>query len=530
MPPEEPNSPSPAHGIASLTGREILAIVRHRAPLILLGGLLAGLAALGISLLQTPQYEAKASLLFRDPGFSQQFEGSQVLASGDPQRDAATNLSLVTLQSVADSTADDLNIGLSGNDIAHRVSAKPEGESDVVTLTATDTDPEVAAQIVNAFAENYIGFRQSADRMRVRRARVMIQRDLDQLSPAEKAGRVGQSLAKEVSKLRALEALQTGNAELVQRAEVPTTQASPKPVRTTAIAALLGSLLGVAITVGLERLNRRIRTPRELEDVFGVPILTTIGLNKSLAAGTAPIQELHHEAPEAFQMLRTRLRYFNVDRRIQSVLVTSPAPKDGKTTVSIRLALDAAASGLKTILIDADFHRSTVASRTGISSFPGLAEFLSGQSPLEDVIQSVDAGSTPGVNGDQPDDRRHLSIIAAGPEPPNSVELMESKRMVGLLEQLTQEYDLVVIDTPPVSRVADAIPLLRHVDGVILVGRIGVTTRDEGTHLVEQLAALDAPVLGVVANGVAAWTYRSYYGYYKEEPSSAESAEVVVHD
>ena len=178
-------------------------------------------------------------------------------------------------------------------------------------------------------------------------------------------------------------------------------------------------------------------------------------------------------------MLRARLRYFNVDRDIHSVLVTSAAPGEGKTTVAWNLAASSAGAGSRTILLEADFHQPSIAARIGIRPRPGLSELLSGQSSLAESVQQVTVENRQnGKTG-----MRQLDVIVAGSHPPNPVELLESDGMARLLEDLSGDYDLVVIDSPPLPILADAIPLAKMVNGVIIVGRVNKTTRDEAQAL-----------------------------------------------
>ena len=235
--------------------RRILAGLFRRAPLIVACTLLTAGAALVFSLLQTKQYTADASLLFRDPGFDQRLFGSSVAAAPDPTREAATNITLVSLEAVADRTAAALGGGLTGDEISNKVSVQSEGQSDVASIKATDPDPQFAATLANAFAENYIAFRRDADRRKVQQARNLVEADFARLSPAAQQSGEGQSLQRQISRLSTLEALQTGNAELVQRATVPTSPSSPKTVRNTILGWILGLLLGVGLALLLERLR-----------------------------------------------------------------------------------------------------------------------------------------------------------------------------------------------------------------------------------------------------------------------------------
>jgi capsular exopolysaccharide synthesis family protein len=494
----------------------ILAGLLRRAPLIVACTLLTAAAALIFSLAQTKQYTADATLLFRDPGFDQRIFGSSDVAAPDPTREAATNITLVSLDAVADRTAADLGGGVTGDEVSNKVSVESQGQADVASINATDPNPEFAATLANAFAQNYISFRRAADRRKVQQARALVTADFNRLPPAEQQGSEGQSLQRQISRLSTLEALQTGNAELVQHATVPTSPSSPKTVRNTALAWILGLFLGVALAALWERLDRRLRRPTEFEETFSMPMLTEVPESKSLSRSSNGIGELFATEGGAFQMLRARLRYFNVDRDIHSVLLTSAAPGEGKTTIAWNLAASAASSGSGTILLEADFHQPSIARQTGTRAQPGLSELLSGQSTLAESVQRVTVENR--QNGTEA--LRQLDVIVAGSHPPNPVELLESEGMARLLEKLTDDYDLVVIDSPPLPIVADVIPLAKLVNGVIVVGRVNKTTRDEAQALHAQLESLDAPVLGVVANRTSRGRgYSGYYGYGQRAPS-----------
>jgi polysaccharide biosynthesis transport protein len=494
--------------------RRILAGLIRRAPLIVACTLLTAGAALVFSLQQTKQYTADASLLFRDPGFDQRLFGSSA-PFVDPTREAATNISLVSLEAIANRTAATLGGGLTGDEISSKVSVQSESQSDVASIHATDPNPQFAATLANAFAENYIVFRRDADRRKVRQARKLVGADFARLPRAARQSGQGQSLQRQISKLSTLEALQTGNAELVQRAAVPGSPSSPKTVRNTILGLILGLLLGVSVALLLERLDRRLRQPKDFEEALGLPVLTVVPESKSLADnGTG---KLSTSEGEAFQMLRARLRYFNVGRDINSVLVTSAAAGEGKTTIAWNLAVSAAGAGLRTVLVEADFHQQTIAKQTP-NPLRGLSEILSGQSSLGSTVQRIPTENQ--QNGKQ--GIRHLDVIVSGSKPPNPMELLESEGMKRLVAKVSDDYDLVVIDSPPLPVLADAVPLTKMVNGVIVVGQINKTTREQAQALHEQLQSLKAPVLGMVANRMPRRRWSYAYGYGRGYSSKAE--------
>lgn len=497
-------------------------VFRTRIWLIAACTIMAGAAALAFSLAQEKQYSAASSLLFRDPGFDQRLFGSSSSQPWqDPAREAATNVRLASLDAVADRAADDLGGGLDGAVVSAMVDVEPEGQSDVVSITATDEDPEFAAEVANAFSRNYIVFRREADQAKVANAQRLVEAEYGRLDPEEQAGEEGQALQKQISDLATLEALQTGNAELVQEASPPSSPSSPQPLRNTIIGAVFGLLFGLGLALLRERLDRRLKDPGDLEDSFGLPILGEIPESRSLrhkrsdASEKLPVREA-----EAFRMLRTRLRYFNVDRELDSLLVTSASASDGKTTVAFYLARTAAVAGARTLLVEADLHEAALAAEFGLSPLPGLAEVLTHQASPESVIQELPVEDR--SNGLAA--TRTLDVIVAGVAPPNPLELVESAEMARLLDDLSEYYDLVIVDTPPAGVVADSLPLMKLVSGVILVGQLGKTTRDEATALREHLASMDVPALGVVLNRAKkrrGYSYGYSYGYGPEASRSS---------
>lgn len=489
----------------------VLGILRRRLWIIVGCVILVGGLALGFSLLQTKQYSSTASLLFRDPGFDQRLFGSDSTTGTDPNREAATNLDLVSLDAVADLTAVDLP-GLEGDDVSGMTTVEAKGASNVISITATDPDPEFAARVANAFAATYVEFRRQADRGQIADAVKLVTEEYEALPPDRQDSDEGQTLQKQIARLQALGALQTGNAEIVQSAEPADSPSEPKTSRNVIVGLFAGLLLGIAVAMLSERLDRRLRSIDDLERAFGLPLLASIPESGALMAGadsTTATADLPATDAEAFQMLRTRLRYFNVDRQIKVVMATSAAPDDGKSTTCWNLAAAAAETGQKAILIEADFRRPTSARRHGLAPSPGLAELLTRQTDLHTAKQRIPVVPSQGGHD------QTMDVITSGSPPPSPANLLGSVEMNSLLKVLSEHYDLVVVDAPPILVIADPIPLVGMVDGLIVVSRLNKTTTDQAERLSRQLQNLDAPTLGLVANrvkGDSAYGYGYYYG------------------
>jgi receptor protein-tyrosine kinase len=485
---------------------QTLRVLLKRWVLILFCGLLAAVAAVGISLTQPKEYTASSQLLFQNTQFDQQLFGSNFISPvADATSQQATNISLVALPTVAARTGASLHIP--ARVVASEVSISGVGQSNLAKVTVTDREPTRTARIANIYAQQYVLFRQQADRATVAAARRLVQRQLNALTPERRAGSVGQQLQNRANDLGVLASLQTGNAQVAQAAGVPTSPSSPKTARNGALGALLGLLVGLGLVFLMERLDRRVREPTELEQIYGAPVLATVAQSRALAAKRA--DALPSSEMDSFALLRARLRYFNVDRSVRSLLVTSAASGEGKSTVALNLALvESMVGDRKVVLFEADLRRPSVATRLGIRSTAGTSEILSGNASLEECLYSVELPQVNGSHGGAA-----LKVLTSGAIPPNPVELLSSQALVNLLNMLMQRFDLVIVDSPPMTLVSDAIPLVRYVSGVLIVARMGMITRSMGRHAAEQLHNLQAPVLGVVANAISPKEAAYYLGY-----------------
>jgi receptor protein-tyrosine kinase len=485
----------------------VLRMLRRRIGVVLLCAVLLPAAALAFSLSQEKEYSATASLLFRDPQLDQKLFGSTVFApSNDANREAATNAKLASLEVVSARTSKALGGTLAAGDIAAKILVEPAGQSDVVSITATDHSPAFAAKLANTFAQQFIAFRRDADRSKIASAQQLVTQQLKRLTASERTGPQGTALQTRGEQLQILAALQTGNAELVQPANTGTLS-SPKTKRNVIIAALFGIFMGCGLAVLLERLDRRLKDPKQVSDVYGRPVIGAVPESREIARTEQSFEDLPTNEAEPMRMLRANLRYFNVDHDVRSVLVTSAAPGEGKSTVAKHLASAAASTGERVLLLEADLRRPTLKTRMQLSGDNGLSQVLAGTRTLRSAIEQVEVAGSGG-------ERRILSVLASGPIPPNPTDLIESDRMRQVLKAVSEKYDLVVIDTPPTSVVSDAIPLVKSVDGVLVVSRLGKTTRDSSVHLRDQLNNLGAYVLGVVVNSVTRGSSSGYaYGY-----------------
>lgn len=471
-----------------------LTSARRNWVLLLICVLLVPAAALFYSLLQTTEYTAEATVLFTDD-----------VSETDPERVAATILQLGSLEQVSAQTATTLSqTGYDATEIGEKVEAEPAGMSDLIGISATDPDPVTAALIANEFAEQFIVFRRNANRERILESRALVQAEIEQLSPEEQESPAGQALAERWRELGVRAAVETGDAQVVQEATLPDSPSSPKTKLNIALGLLLGIVLGIGVALLRDQLDRSLKEAEEVEEAFRLPILATIPESPEIDALGLETEPAGEER-EAFGMLRANLHYFNlapsinsqVEQPINTVLVTSPSSQDGKTTVSWNLATVEARSGKKVLYVEADMRRPSLISALGLPAEEesGLSLVLAGALEPEAAIRQAQG----------------VDMISAGPPPPNPAELIDSPRMGDLLSWAKEKYDRVIIDTPPTTVVADAIPLTTQVDSVVVVVRLHHSSRDGVEQLRDQLAHTESTTIGIVINGVAPRPDNSYY-------------------
>jgi capsular exopolysaccharide synthesis family protein len=495
--------------------RELARVVRARRWLVLLVTLAAAGAALALSLAADEHYESSATLLFGPPATAD-FLGPGVGDEPEPERAAATRAELLTLDAVARRAARALGAGFTEERVAESVSVDARKGADVAEVTATAGDPREAARIANAYAREFIAFRRDADRTEITRGIARLREELARIPFDEENRAARASLQARLADLRAALPLQTGNAEVVESAE-PAGRSDRRNVeRNVALGGVLGLLLALGLAWVLERADRRVKTVEELEELYELPVLARIPRSRQLRKGIkrGAAGDLLKKASgftmeaEAFRMLRAALRYFNVDRDIRSILVVSPMPNDGKSTVARVLAASMATMGDRVVLVDADLRRHAGAPRDDEVG-EGLSLVLAGFD-LDDALTEVDLAFDP-----LSEEPRSMAELPSGPSPPNPAELLESERMGYVLRELEASFDVVIIDTPALGSVSDALALVPKVSAVLIVSGLNQTTRNAALALRREIAMLGARPVGVVANFATSEDEADTYGYYR---------------
>ncbi len=464
-------------------------------------------AALAVTLASTKQYEATAKLLLRDDEpIDALLDRASVPA--DPERETNTKVALIKLETVADRVRDKLGLQASGEEVLTKVTTEVEGNSDIVLITAQDEDPRRSAAIANEFASEYVDFRQQSARAGIDQAANLARSRLQSMTPEQRTSEEGRQLEARLRELEIAASLQTGGAEVVRRASVPTSAANLGPLRMGILAAFLGMALAVGVALLLEFLDRRIRDEDEAQAVLKVPLLATIPRPPRDDHGTGVGGDKHQQ--EACGTLAANVLFSSRGRELDAVLITSPGAGDGKTSLVFGLARALTLLGQSVIAIEADLRHPRFVQVCNLQQQGGLSSVLAGVGRLDHELVDVDAWTL----GERSEDGRKrgafFSVLPAGPVPPTASGMLSRPAMREVVADCRRRADIVLIDSAPVGLVHDPITLVNVVDATILVSRLNWTTRDAARRALRLLSQVDAPLLGVALTGTA--RQGSYYG------------------
>jgi polysaccharide biosynthesis transport protein len=493
----------------------VLAVLRRRALIVVATVLLCGGAAAAFAYANRDRYESTAKLLFRQTigpeGTALELQPPYVDADNLAQDD----VQIVGSRRVAAATARELRTlggDVSVDDVERDVDVSGTKDSEVVDVVAEAGSPERAALLANVYARTAVGLIRQDDREQALATLSSVRRQLAQ-DPSPDAR---ERLSARAERLQTIADAGLGSPRIIQPGYAPTSP-SGSPVQTIVLGSLLGLLLGGGLALLREQGDRRLHRADEVSAAFDAPVLTTVPRNRALKRHRR-FADLPLEVAEAFRMLLMNLRYAESEP-VRSALVTSSRSREGKTTVAWNLACAAGSSGLAVALVEADLRRPSIAERYDLKREPGLAEALSGEISVAEALQAVPLSPDGKSNGYS----RRLDVLVAGKPPPDPWALMQSPAMARLLEVLKQHHDLVVLDTGPIPHVADAISLLRRVDGVLVTASVNSTSGPEARQLRDQLQTLDARILGVVANGGSAATGYAYAPVAAGRPQAAHA-------
>jgi succinoglycan biosynthesis transport protein ExoP len=329
--------------------------------------------------------------------------------------------------------------------------------------------------------------------------------------------------------------MKVNNIRIVDSAAVPKGPIRPRPLVNLGIGLLSGLLLGAALSWGREQMDRSLKTPEDVEEKLGVTflgLLPTFAEDKEKVVAakarvtrkrrpestTLPPELVVHEAPlsgvaEAARSIRTNIMFMNPDRPYKRLLVSSAAPSEGKTTVACSIAIALAQGGQRVCIVDCDLRRPRLHRIFGRAGDAGVTNVIVGDATVDEVAK--------------PTMVQNLWSVPAGPTPPNPADLLHSDRFKKFLSDLSDRFDRVVIDSPPVVPVTDSAIISTLVDGTVFVVRAFATSRHMSRQGLRTLRDVDSPVIGVVLNAVSlnrrGYNYAYQYYYHRDGYAAAPS-------
>ena len=425
------------------------------------------LVAAGWAAIQTPLYQATASAYIGTPQDAANSLG--VGQSQYAQGFVSTFTSYALWRSTAEAALEEAEVDVTPESVMTQIAVEnPEGTA-ILAITATAASPESAEQLANAWV-------------------IGLQHTVDSVDGTGAAGSAPMNVFL---------------GDSAQASQVPV---YPDWQTALIIGGVVGLGFGIAFALSRTASDRRIRGGDDLDERLGHAVVGTLPLRASEGKRAGRGADTEFAFSEAMRVLRTNLQFMDVDNPPRTIVVTSPVPGDGKSTVAIELARALAASGSPTVLIDGDLRRPTVAKKTGLPEGAGLSDLLAGRAALSELLHRIP-------------DAPNLQVLTAGTVPPNPSEILGSERMRQLLGQLSADAT-VILDSPPLLPVTDGAVLTHQADGALIVVTAGKTTFDLAGKAFEALANARGRALGVVINqaptrGADASPYaHAYYTYY----------------
>ncbi len=519
--------------------RRYFALLMHWAWLIVLAVVLAGGTAYLVSGQVTPVYQASTTILINQAPSTRASDYAALLTS---ERLAQTYAQLITkkpvLQGVVDTLRQDYGVSVELQDLEYGVTVQPVRDTQLIEIKVENTDPVLAAQIANALVSVFSRTIQETQTARYAETKNSLQQQLDDLgqrieadslalqnlgdSPDAQAERnrletqlnqnrqLYAALLQTFEQVRLAEAESISNVIQAEPATVPLRPVRPRVMQNTLLAAVVGGMLAVGVVFLVDALDDTVKGPEDITRNTGTVVLGVIASYDAAKSDLVTLAEPRSPIAEAFRSLRTNIQFASVDKPLQSILVTSALPSEGKSTVAANLAITMAQSGKRVVLLESDLRRPSVHRYLKVPNRMGLSTmFVRPQVYLDGNLQGTRIPN--------------LKVLTAGDLPPNPSELLGSERMQAILRQLREQADVLILDTPPMMAVTDAVVLAPRVDGVLLVARPGGTKISALRTAVEQLRRTGANILGVVLNEVQMKGYRYryysnmyyYYGYYE---------------
>jgi succinoglycan biosynthesis transport protein ExoP len=527
---------------------DYLAIVRRRKWIILLPLVVAPAMAVILSARQPSLYQASAEIYVKRADIAAAVAGvTDPTLQVDPVRFLNTQASVAADPTLAKRVVAAAGVsGMSAGALLGSSSVTPDPDADLLNVAVTNGNPEAAVRLANVYASQFTKYRTELDTARINDALQSVNARIKSLrahgvsidSPSYATLLDSQTRLETVGKLLA------DNSYVLRPAE-GAGKVSPRPRRSGIFGFLLGGILGIGLAFVAEALDKRVRSEREIADSLGLPLLGRIprpSRHLRKTTSLAMLAEPRSLAAEPVRALRTNVEFANLERNARTVMITSSVQREGKSTTIANLAVAIVRAGRRVALVDLDLRRPFLHRFFHIKSSPGVTDVLLGRLKLSDAIRPVpvSAARGPGSRNTRTAARLSaasnssnghgqldgvLSVLPAGTIAPDPGELIGSEGLGKLLDALRDQFDLVLIDAPPLLVVGDAMTLSARVDAMFAVTRLKVVHRGMLHELARLLEACPAEKFGYVVAGAEfgeSYAYAYGYGYAAPEPEHVE--------
>lgn len=442
-------------------------------------------------------YKATASVAFQASTLAESAIGVGSSGAGEPQREADTQVTIAHSPEVAQGVRTQLGNTLGVEELLSIASVEAAPNADVLDITASTGNPVESARIANAFANQYITFRTNSELTHIDAARTQLQQQLATV-PAGSAEAI--SLQQSIQRLAQLRAVVGGGANIIGRATPPGSPSGMKLSTAIIIGLLVGLALAFTLLFLLESLDRRIKMVEDFEREFRLPALAVVPQS---AMGPVRADE-RTELLEPYRILRSALEFAAVTRAMDTLLITSAVPGEGKTTVSVDLAQAIALTKRRVVLLELDLRMPTFSRHFDLDPRRGLTTaLLRGESPSDLLVEPLT-------------ELPNLSVLPAGPLPHNPSELLASPVIGEIISEIGAGGEtMVIVDAPPLNPVADAQILLNSpsIHATLIVARVNKTTRDEVRRARGILDRHMVEPVGLVITGMREGGRYSYSSY-----------------
>lgn len=532
--------------------KNIIRVLTGRLWLMILGVVLAAAIAYLTSRLTPPIYESSTTLLVNQAPSSVSSDYASILIKNEQL--ARTYADMMTQRPVLAEAIQQLQLPLSESELAKIVRVELVRDTQLLKLRVEHEDPQLAAAIANAVPQAFAQQNAAMQAQRYAESKTNLLKDLEglsgqieerqeQLATLNKAGTTAQpdvahlqleltqlqqsysSLRQSYADIGLAEAQSTSNIVITEPAIAPEKPVRPRTLQNVVLGAVVGLMLALGVIFLWEYLDDRVRWPAQINTVLHLPLAAVIahipqkgkrtfnGGQRTWGSATLiALNEPRSPIAEAFRSLRTSIQFAGVDQPLQIVVVTSSGPGEGKSTVAANLAVVLAQTGRQTVLLDGDLRQPTAHTLLDVGQEPGLTNFMLQKKKEEDL----------GYECLRPTKVPSLWIVGSGPLPPNPSELLGSQRMKHFLQWLRERDYMVVIDTPPVLAVTDALILAAEADGVVLVTEAGSTRLESANAARHELEKVGAHLVGVVLNKATVKNGHYSYQYYYSKSDMAD--------